>query len=131
MLRRAMALCGTILLWADASPLPATTYYVAPGGLNANPGTESEPWRDIQHAADMMVAGDTVYVKAGTYFERVVPRRSGSAGNFITYAAYPGQVVTIDGSSPATTASRNRSRWLAPTSSRCATIEFITADQGR
>lgn len=75
-----------------------TVYYVAPTGSNSNPGTESNPWRTIQKAADTMVAGDTVYIKAGTYHERVIPQRSGSANNYIVYAAYPGDVVTVDGS---------------------------------
>jgi parallel beta-helix repeat protein len=39
-----------------------------------------------------------VYIKAGTYNERVIPQRSGSANNYIVYAAYPGDTVTINGS---------------------------------
>lgn len=74
-----------------------TVYYVAPTGSDSNPGTEALPWRTIRKAANTLVAGDTVYIKAGTYRERVVPLNSGSAGNYITYAAYPGDVVTIDG----------------------------------
>ena len=41
-------------------------YYVTPDGDDANPGTESQPWRTIQKAADTLVAGDTVYIRAGT-----------------------------------------------------------------
>ena len=79
-------------------PAPAGgTYYLAPTGNHANPGTLSEPWRTIQHAAGALVAGDTVYIRVGTYHERVFPANSGSDGNIITYAAYPGEVVTIDG----------------------------------
>jgi hypothetical protein len=44
-----------------------------------------------------MVSGDTVYIRAGTYFERVLPTNSGSEGNLITYAAYPDETVIIDG----------------------------------
>ncbi len=76
-----------------------TTYYVSPTGSDSNTGTEAQPWRTIQKAADTLVAGDTVYIKAGTYQERVVPQNSGSAGNYILYAAYPGDTVTIDGAS--------------------------------
>jgi len=74
-----------------------TIYYVAPGGNDLNPGTAAKPWQTIQKAADTLVAGDTVYIRAGTYNERVVPQNSGSAGNTITYAAYPGETATIDG----------------------------------
>jgi hypothetical protein len=73
------------------------TYYVAKNGNDSNPGTEAQPWVTIQKAANTMVAGDTVYVKEGTYNEQVIPQSSGSSGNYITYSAYPGDTVTIDG----------------------------------
>jgi parallel beta-helix repeat protein len=76
----------------------AGTYYVAPGGQDGWPGSEGQPWATVQHAAETLIAGDTVYIKAGTYAERVNPSNSGAAGNVITYSAYPGDVVTIDGS---------------------------------
>ena len=75
----------------------ASTYYVAKTGNDSNPGSEAQPWLSIQRAANTLVAGDTVYIKSGTYNERVIPKNSGSAGNYITYAAYPGETVTIDG----------------------------------
>ena len=74
-----------------------SVYYVALTGVDSDPGTETRPWRTIQKAANTLTAGDTVYIKAGTYSERVRPKNSGSAGNFITYAAYPGDSATIDG----------------------------------
>jgi hypothetical protein len=78
-------------------PHQGNTYYVAPGGDDGNPGTIDFPWQTIQHAADTLVAGDTVYIRAGTHPEQVVPQNSGAAGQYITYAAYPGEVVTLDG----------------------------------
>jgi len=81
----------------EAASSAGAVYYVATNGNDANAGTETQPWRTIGKAARTLVAGDTVYIKAGTYRERVVPLNSGSAGNFITYAAYPGHTVTIDG----------------------------------
>ena len=75
----------------------APYYYVSTDGDDDNPGTEAQPWRTIQKAADTLVAGDTVYIKAGTYQERVIPQNSGTAGNYIVYTAYPGDAVTIDG----------------------------------
>lgn len=83
----------------EDGPARGSIYYVAATGSDANPGSESQPWRTIQKAADTLLAGDTVYIKAGTYRERVTPQNSGSAGHFITYAAYPGDTVTIDGAS--------------------------------
>ena len=82
---------------ADA-PLAGMIYYVAPTGNDNNPGTIAYPWRTIQKAADTLVAGDTVYIRAGTYPEQVIPQNSGNAGQPITYAAYPGETATLDGS---------------------------------
>jgi len=76
-----------------------TVYYVAPTGSDSNPGTQGNPWQTIQKAADTLTAGDTVYIRTGFYKEGVTPQNSGSAGNYIVYAAYPGDTVTIDGAS--------------------------------
>lgn len=75
-----------------------TIYYVAPTGNDDHTGDLAHPWRTIQKAADTLVAGDTVYVRAGVYNEQVIPQNSGSVGQPITYAAYPGETATIDGS---------------------------------
>lgn len=74
-----------------------SVYYVAPTGNDLNPGTIAQPWKTIQKAANTLTAGDTVYIRAGTYQEQVIPANSGNSGNTITYAAYPGETVTIDG----------------------------------
>ncbi|HEX2068883.1 MAG TPA: DUF1565 domain-containing protein, partial [Actinomycetota bacterium] len=51
------------VIWLPASPgWAATTYYVSISGNNANPGTQSSPWRTIQRAADTAGPGDTVVV---------------------------------------------------------------------
>ncbi len=75
------------------------TYYVAPTGNDDHVGSIAYPWRTIQKAADTLSAGDTVYIRAGIYNEQVIPQNSGSAGQPITYAAYPGETATLDGSS--------------------------------
>jgi hypothetical protein len=62
-------------------------------------GAEDQPWLTIQYAADQIGAGDTVYVKAGTYAEAVILATSGASGAEIVFAAYPGDTVTLDGSS--------------------------------
>jgi hypothetical protein len=75
-------------------------YYVDrshPQANDNNPGTEALPWKTIQHAADVAVAGDTVYVKAGTYPERVQPAHSGSQGQRITFQALPRRSATMWG----------------------------------
>ncbi|MGZ5075404.1 MAG: DUF7402 domain-containing protein [Methylobacter sp.] len=76
----------------------AATYYVATNGSDSNPGTLSSPWRTISKAANTLVAGDTVNIRAGTYKEQVSPKNSGYSGAYITYSAYPGETVTLDAS---------------------------------
>ena len=78
--------------------LSGTIYYVAPTGDDDNPGTLAYPWHTIQKAAETLVAGDTVYIRAGVYGEQVMPQNSGSAGQPITYATYPGETAILDGS---------------------------------
>lgn len=73
-------------------------FYVAPNGSDSNSGTREKPWRTISKATYSLVPGDTVYIREGSYAERLYLRKSGSPDNFITIAAYPGETVTIDGS---------------------------------
>ncbi len=72
-------------------------YYVSTSGNDHNPGTLSEPWRSIQKAASVLVAGETVLIRGGVYNETVIPSNSGTVGNYITYAAYPNEEVIVDG----------------------------------
>jgi hypothetical protein len=75
-----------------------TIYYVAPGGLDTNPGTETLPWKTVQHSANVAEPGDTVYLRAGTYNELVTVNVSGNAtAGPITFANYPGETSIIDG----------------------------------
>ena len=80
------------------TPAQGAVYYVSDeSGDDSNPGTEAQPWKTIQKAANTLDAGDAVYIRAGTYHERVIPQNSGSTGNYITYAAYPEETATLDG----------------------------------
>ncbi len=74
-------------------------YYVAPDGDDENPGTEEAPWATIQHAAEVLLPGEVVYVRGGLYHEAVEIAVSGSAEDGpITFAAYPGEQPILDGS---------------------------------
>jgi hypothetical protein len=76
-----------------------------PQALDSNPGTEALPWKTIQKAAAVSVAGDTVLVKAGTYETSeggfwscpiINPANSGQPGSPITFKVYPGHMVIFD-----------------------------------
>jgi hypothetical protein len=79
-----------------------TTYYVATNGNDSNRGTFSQPFRTIQKAANVVNPGDTVIVKDGVYQAPgeaaiVDIRRSGTAGNWITFKAERKWQATLDG----------------------------------
>ena len=74
-----------------------STFYVSKSGKDTNSGSYTAPWLTIQHAANTVTAGATVYVEAGTYNESVNFPASGTASNPITFTNYPGQTAVIDG----------------------------------
>jgi hypothetical protein len=94
----ALALTGLVgLAVSPTTAATGATYYVAPNGDDSNPGTIDRPWRTIQKAANTLVAGDTVYLRAGTYGEQVNFTRSGSSNSPITFEAYAGETPIVDG----------------------------------
>lgn len=66
---------------------------------DANPGTEALPKRTIQSAANAAQPGDTIYIHAGIYRERITPPRGGSSESMrITYMGAPAESVFVRGS---------------------------------
>lgn len=76
----------------------ATTYYVdGTNGSDTNNGTSlNTAFKTIQKAANVMIAGDTSYIRTGTYRETVAPVNSGSSGLPIKFKAYNNEVVTVN-----------------------------------
>jgi hypothetical protein len=68
-----------------------------PGAADTNPGTEAQPFKTIQHAAEAVRPGDTVYVMAGKYPERVKVKSSGAEGQPIIFQAMPRRSVVVAG----------------------------------
>ena len=96
MTRTAIQFLGAVAL---ATTLHAADFHVAPGGNDANPGTQAAPLRTIQHAADLAQPGDVITVHEGVYRERISPPRGGeSDAKRIVYQAAPGEKVEINGS---------------------------------
>ncbi len=74
-----------------------SSFYVATTGNDSNLGTQSAPWRTIQHAADTARAGSTVSVRGGIYEELVSINASGNASDgYITFRSYPGETAILD-----------------------------------
>ena len=80
-----------------------TVFYVATSGNDANLGTINSPWLTIKKAVNTLTAGQTAYVRGGTYYGSVSFINSGTAGNLITLMAYPGEQPVIDAQGSAVT----------------------------
>jgi hypothetical protein len=86
---------------ADAVIGNGTVYYVSPNGSDSNNGTSlTSPFKTVNKAVASVKAGDTIYVRGGTYqlTSAVNPKVSGTSGNPITLANYKNEKVTLDGS---------------------------------
>jgi len=83
---------------SSSSAQIGANYYVSPNGNDSNSGSLNSPWKTIQRAANLVKAGDTVYVRGGTYNETISITRSGSsnAGLRIIFKNYPGETPIVD-----------------------------------
>ncbi|MDW8394556.1 MAG: choice-of-anchor Q domain-containing protein [Chitinophagales bacterium] len=87
-----LSIFASLHLWAQ------NMYYVSTAGNDANDGkTLSTAWRTIQKAANTAGAGSTIYIRGGTYNERISVNKSGNATKgYITYMPYQGEYVIVD-----------------------------------
>jgi parallel beta-helix repeat protein len=106
----AMGLGAGAALMALSTPVLAENYYVdgtlgstCAGSYNPDSrtcsGGTSTAYRTISEAASAAQPGDTVHIRAGTYNERLVPPRSGTANAKITYRAHAGEAPALTGTS--------------------------------
>ena len=101
---------ATLLLLLPAARLFGAEYFVAVNGNDANAGSLAAPFASVQRAQRAVGAGDTVWVRGGTYAmteAQVAQNRriwayvteldkSGSAGKPINYWAYRDEVPVFD-----------------------------------
>ncbi len=97
----ATLLAVVLMLASSMAGQSGATYYVSTSGSDSNSGSMSAPWLTIQHAANTVTAGATVYVFGGVYGEAVTFPSSGTARARITFQSYPGQTAVLDGTSVA------------------------------
>lgn len=90
---------ATLLVLTSFAAQAADTYYVAKTGSDSNPGTELLPFLTITKAVNLInEPDDRVYVKAGTYNERVlVYEKHGSLATPIRIQGWGADVPIIDG----------------------------------
>lgn len=98
------------VLLLNLSLAKASVFYVAPAGNDANPGTISQPFATIQRVQAALHAGDTAYIRGGTYhmMEQQITKKeniwayvtyldkSGTKDHPICYFAYPGEKPIFD-----------------------------------
>ncbi|KAL2867337.1 uncharacterized protein BJX67DRAFT_371993 [Aspergillus lucknowensis] len=89
-------------LWALGAFLPAilaADIYVSPEGSDDADGTIEAPLLSIQLAVDQALAGDTIYLRGGTYSPttNIQITKSGTASAPYVLRAYEGEAVIIDG----------------------------------
>lgn len=99
MRRCALFLMLTLLLPLD---LWGATYYVATTGSDANSCATAQtigtPKATIASGLGCLAAGDTLYIRTGTYTEQLLEvsfGATGTAGNITTVSAYSGETVTL------------------------------------
>lgn len=66
-------------------------------GNDTNAGSQAAPWKSLAHATRQLKPGDTLYLRGGTYYEKVTLTRSGTTNAPITIASFPGELAVIDG----------------------------------
>jgi hypothetical protein len=93
----AAVLVIVLILTQSLAGQVGATFFVSKAGSDSNPGTLAAPWLTIQHAANSVSAGATVYVFGGIYHEAVNFPASGTPWAPITFQSYPGQTAVIDG----------------------------------
>ena len=99
--RAALPLVFLFCLVAGAGARDLYVDRAHPQASDANPGSAALPWLTVGNAALKAVAGDTVYIKAGTYLEKktIDVASSGTAAAPVTYRNYGSDRVIIDGGS--------------------------------
>lgn len=87
----------TVALAAFCSVAYGKDIYVSPSGSGS--GSQTAPYGSIQSAVNAAVAGDTIFLRAGTYkpTANVQITKSGTRTSPITLRSYQSEKVVIDG----------------------------------
>jgi uncharacterized protein YjdB len=93
---------AAVTVTSSTTPPPPTTrvgYYVAPNGSSGGNGSISSPWdlASVLSGNKGVSAGDTVWVRGGTYRGQFVNYMNGNTSQQIVVRQYPRERATIDG----------------------------------
>ncbi|MEI8633801.1 DUF1565 domain-containing protein [Vibrio sp. PP-XX7] len=103
-MKRLTILASAILI-ATSLPIFAANLYISPNGSDNNSGTKNAPLKTIMAAQAAAERGDTVYIRAGTYYptnadisQYQAPRSivNNITKDGISYINYPGEHPIFD-----------------------------------
>lgn len=93
-----MRILFVVLLILTGSVSFGRTWYLSPDGSDSNPGTISQPFFSLTKVWPVLLAGDTVLLRGGTYHfssTQYLVNKKGTATNTIKIWAYPGEIPVI------------------------------------
>jgi hypothetical protein len=91
------------IMSATSDAAYAQSYYVAATGSDSNSGTLTAPFKTITKAVSVVKAGETIYVRGGTYnlTATITLGKSGAENSRISLLAYPSERPVLDFSAQA------------------------------
>ncbi|MBL0345492.1 right-handed parallel beta-helix repeat-containing protein [Candidatus Villigracilis affinis] len=110
----AMILGSYAAVGASSAPIPgavAKIYYVSTSGNDAGTGASSSPFRTIQKCLNIVVAGDTCLVTAGTYNESLTLKTSGTVSLPITVKCAAVGACTVNSGNAQTLGTSNHTHY--------------------
>jgi len=87
-----------VILAGTSAFVCAQPYYVAATGSDSNSGTLTAPFKTITKAVSVVKAGETIYVRGGTYnlTATITLGKSGTEDSRISLLAYPSERPVLD-----------------------------------
>ena len=80
----------------ERPPVAGPKYFVEPVlGDDKSLGTYRNPWKTLAHALRQLKPGDTLYLRAGTYYEKPFLSRSGTPEAPITILSLTGNGAAV------------------------------------
>lgn len=77
----------------------SASYYVSTNGNDTGTdGSISQPFATFSKGVSVLNAGDTLYIRGGSYSQTLSCSRSGSSGSPITISGYPSETAVVEGS---------------------------------
>ena len=98
MQRRLIFLFSLLLFLGYSVCLSGQPYYVSTSGSDSNTGSITSPFATIAKAVSAVSAGQTIYVRGGTYnlTATISITKSGTANSYINLFAYQGERPVLD-----------------------------------